>query len=136
MWESVGGGEGKVGGVWGSVRECGEVGGECGKVWKDVSGECGCAGERCWVSVGRGIGRVGRGVEECVGSPTFPHLSASQHTIPYFNTTSTLTPYTLPHLYHTPQHNSQLLPHIFLLLSSMFPSYLTQLSLNYQKFPD
>ena len=26
---------------WGSVRECGEVGGECGKVWGVVSGGCG-----------------------------------------------------------------------------------------------
>ena len=38
------------------VRECGEVVGECGKVWRDVSGECKGAGERCWVSVGRGVG--------------------------------------------------------------------------------
>ena len=24
--------------------------GECGKVWKDVSGECGGVRERCWVN--------------------------------------------------------------------------------------
>ena len=32
------------------------MGGECGKVWRDVSGECGGAGERCWVSMGKDVG--------------------------------------------------------------------------------
>ena len=56
---------------------CGEVGGECGKVWRDVSGECGgeVLGEcrkRCRVSVEG----VGKSVEECVGSP---HAHISPH---------------------------------------------------------
>ena len=38
-------------------------------MWEEVSGEMSVKG-------------VGRGVEECVGSPTSPHLSASQHTFP------------------------------------------------------
>ena len=47
------------------MRECGEEGGECGKVWRVVSGECGGevlgeCGKRCQVSV-KG---VGRGVNE------------------------------------------------------------------------
>ena len=38
------------------MRECGEVGGECGNVWRVVSGECGGevlgeCGKRCQVSV-------------------------------------------------------------------------------------
>ena len=83
------------------VGKCERVwGGECGKVWRDVSGECGGAGERCWVSVEG----VGRDVEKCVGFSTSPHLSASQYTFPHFNSTSTDTPYTLPHLYHTCPH--------------------------------
>ena len=81
---------------------------------------------RCWE-------RCKKGVEECVGTPTSPHLSASLHTFPHFNTTSTLTPYTLPHLAHipdtslTPQHTFPFPYHIFPLLPFMFPSYLTQL---------
>ena len=91
MWGSVGVGEVSVGEVRKGV-------GSVGKVWRDLSGEC---GERCWVRVWEEVsgeyGRCGKRCRRVCGLP--PHFSRHSHTLfPHVSTTSTLTPYTLPHL--------------------------------------
>ena len=126
--------------MWGSVRECGEVGGECGKVWRDVSGECEGVRQRRWVSVGRrkrcrvSVEGVERSVEKCVGSSTLFHTSThfsstspqpphsprtllhiSPHTFPkglYFPTSPIPTPHpnTLPHSFTTFFHSFHIPP--------------------------
>ena len=65
----------------------------------------------------------------------FIHLPTSLHTFPHFPPTSTLTPYTLPHLPHffptsptpTPYPNTLLYSSTTLPTSSIFFPYLTQL---------
>ena len=62
-WRRHGGCKEVLGEVSGRCQ-LGEVGGECGKVWKDMSGDCGDV-EKCWVSLGmwEEMEGVGRGVE-------------------------------------------------------------------------
>ena len=117
LWGSMGS---ECWGRWKEGVRCGECGGRWGKVWRKMWGSVGESGRWVWESVKRrvrwvgvvfgecgnkcrvSVEDVGKGVTECVGTPTFPHLYACQHTFPHFNTTSTLT--------HTLFHTSPTYP--------------------------